>query len=245
MIKSSKIADPSVNHGFFGRKYGKSVGFYDSLNCSRFVGDNPEVVLQNLKIVQNEMRARNLITMNQVHGNACAVVDDQTSSDMQIDAMVTKTPDVAIGVLTADCAPILLWDKVNRLIGAVHAGWRGAASGVIQSTIQQMVQIGGDPKHILAAIGPCISMENYEVDDEFKNNFNGKGDCFRIINFKMHFDLPLYCRNRLLESGLDEDNIDVVEIDTYVDRENYFSYRFANKNTRGICGRQISVICLR
>ncbi|MDR1982465.1 MAG: peptidoglycan editing factor PgeF [Holosporaceae bacterium] len=234
-----------TNHGFFGRKYGESSGLYSSLNCSKFVGDRETLVLKNLDIVKNKLQSLRIITLQQQHGNLCIVVNQQTNSDMKADAMVAKTVNISIGVLTADCAPILFLDKRNHIIGAAHAGWKGAVSGIIESTIDKMVELGSNPKDISAAIGPCISQENYEVDEAFKKSFNGNEDYFCVINFKVHFDLPKYCENRLLKSGLCKSNIDVIKIDTYSERENYFSYRFASKNSNGICGRQISAICLR
>jgi YfiH family protein len=233
-----------VNHGFFGRKYGKSKGLYASLNCSRFVGDDDASVFQNLDIIRNEMRARKLVTLHQVHGNLCITVDQQTESDKEADAMVTRISGVAIGILTADCAPILFVDRKNRIIGAAHAGWRGAASGIIESTVQKMMALGADIQHVTAAIGPCIQKESYEVDDDFRQNFSEENNCFHSLNHRMHFDLSGYCRNLLLKAGLGEANLDVITIDTYVEREDYFSYRFATINTGGICGRNISVICL-
>jgi YfiH family protein len=215
------------------------------LNCSKFVGDDEATVLKNLDIVRKELQAERLITLNQTHSAVCIIADEQTESDIKADAVVTKTPNVAIGILTADCAPILFLDKKNPIIGAAHAGWRGAAFGIIEATVQKMTELGSDPKNIAAAVGPCVAARSYEVDDDFKRNFNGKGDCFRFINCKMHFDLPKYCRNRLIQSGLLDENVDTIEIDTYADQENYFSYRFANQNTNGVCGRQISAICLR
>jgi YfiH family protein len=245
VIKSSGIISELVDHGFFGRKYGKSSGLYSSLNCSRFVGDDEKVVLQNLDIVKNELHAQKIITINQQHSNLCIIADQRTEPDIKADAIVTKTPNIAIGILTADCAPILFFDKINHVIGAAHAGWRGAVSGIIESTVQKMTELGSDPQNIIAAIGPCISKESYEMDDEFKKNFHGSGDCFCIINLKMHFDLLKYCGNHLLKSKLDSSNIDTIGADTYANQEDYFSYRFANKNSNGICGRQISTICLR
>jgi copper oxidase (laccase) domain-containing protein len=104
--------------------------------------------------------------------------------------------------------------------------------------------LGSDPVDIKAAIGPCIGVNSYEVDDAFKSGFHGGGDCFRIINMRLHFDLPKYCFNRLLESGISGDNIETLNIDTFVDEKNYFSYRLAGKRSSGVCGRQISAIVL-
>jgi YfiH family protein len=243
-IKSAKIIINGVDHGFFGRKYGKSEKLYASLNCSKFVGDDDASVSQNLDIVKNEIRSRKLITLHQVHSNLCITVDQKTKSDIKADAMVTSTPGVAIGILTADCAPVLFLDRKNRIIGAAHVGWRGAASGIIKAAVQKMIELGTDPRDVIAAVGPCIQKESYEVDDNFRQNFSDADNCFHHINHKMHFDLPKYCQNLLRQAGLDDANIDVIAIDTYIKREDYFSYRFATINTGKICGRNISAICL-
>jgi YfiH family protein len=243
--KSSKIASIAVDHGFYGRKCGKSAGFYASLNCSMFVGDDDYSVSQNLGVVKNEFQCRKLITLQQVHSNLCVTADSQTLSMIEADALVTAEYGVAIGILTADCAPILFVDRKNPIIGAVHAGWRGAMTGIIEATVEKMTDLGSRASDIVAAIGPCIQRNSYEIDDDFKRNFSNGDDCFFKINHKMHFDLPKYCYCRMIKAGLNADNVDVMTIDTYADPENYFSHRFAIKNTNGICGRNISVICLR
>jgi YfiH family protein len=243
-IRSNKILCDGVNHGFFGRNGGKSLGVYSSLNCSKFVGDNEFLVRQNLDIAKKNLEADKLITLYQTHSNLCIVVDEYTKPDLNADALVTQTPGIAIGVLTADCAPILLCDPQNRIVGAVHAGWRGAAGGIIKSAIEKMKELGSDPKKITAAVGPCISKKSYETDDDFRLNFKKDDDCFSVINNRLHFDLPKYCCNRLIESEIHENNIEVLGIDTYSDQKNYFSYRFANQNTEGVCGRNISAVCL-
>lgn len=208
------------------------------------MGDDESLVRQNLDIVKNDLAADKLVTLNQIHSNLCIVVDECTESDLKADALVTRTPGVAVGVLTADCAPILLHDPQNRAVGAIHAGWRGAAGGVIESAIEKMREFGGDPEKITAVIGPCISKESYETDDDFRHNFEKSDDCFCVINGRLHFDLPRYCRNRLIASGISGNNIDVLGTDTCSNPENYFSYRFANRNTGGVCGRNISAVCL-
>jgi YfiH family protein len=243
--KSAKIASAVVDHGFYGRKYGKSVGFYASLNCSMFVGDNDSSVSQNLDIVKNEFQCKKLITLQQVHSNLCVTVGLLTLSMIEADAMVTAESGVAIGVLTADCAPILFMDIENPIVGAAHAGWRGAVAGIIEATIEKMTKLGSKASNIVAVIGPCIHRNSYEINNDFRRNFNDGDDCFSEMNHEIHFDLPKYCYRRLIKAGLDVDNLDVTAIDTYADPENYFSYRFAMKNTSGICGRNISVICLR
>jgi YfiH family protein len=245
VIQSAQITSDFTSHGFFGRRPGKSSGFYASLNCSKFVGDDENSVLQNLDIVGDKLHSFKIITLRQQHDNHCILVDQETISDMEGDAMVTRAPNISIGILTADCAPILFLDKVNRVVGAAHAGWKGAVRGIIESTINKMMELGSNPKNISTAIGPCILKESYEVDEEFRKNFNENDNCFSIVDSKIHFDLAQYCKNRLLGAGLSGNSIDVMGIDTHGNQESYFSYRAAQKNSNGICGRQISAICLR
>jgi YfiH family protein len=209
-----------------------------------FVGDDYASVSKNLDIVKNEFQCRKLVTLQQVHGNLCIRADLQTSSMIEADALVTAESSVAIGILTADCAPILFMDRKNPIIGAAHAGWRGAVAGIIEATVEKMTKLGSRASDTIAVIGPCIQRNSYEIDDDFRQNFNDEDDCFFSIDHKIHFDLPRYCYRRLIKAGLNAGNIDVIATDTYADPENYFSYRFAIKNTGGICGRNISVICL-
>lgn len=233
-----------ISHAFFGKKSGESLNLFSSLNCSKYVGDDELKVSKNLEIVSGFIRSSKLITLHQIHSNICVEVMENSEGDIDADALVTRAKNVAIGVLTADCAPILFYDSKENIVGAAHAGWRGAAFGIIESTIRKMEDIGSNPKNIIVAIGPCIGKNSYEVDEEFMQNFHGKGDCFCLVNHKLHFDLPKFCYKKLVECGLQKDNIDVLNIDTFADNENYFSYRFATKNSNGVCGRQISTICL-
>lgn len=243
--KSDIFSNGVVEHGFFGRNGGVSSGVYSSLNCSRFVGDDVNLVEKNLENVRCQLNAEKLVTLNQVHGNTCIFADKNTDSGEQADAIVTNISGIAIGILTADCAPVLLADEESHIIGAAHAGWRGAMRGVIQSTIQEMIKLGAKTDKIKAAVGACICKNSYEIGDDFKREFKGNGSCFTLVNSKLHFDLPKYCREILLGAGVLPKNIDVLEIDTYADPANYFSFRFANQHTNGVCGRNISVICLK
>ena len=236
-----------MSHGFFGKIGGKSTGLYASLNCSDYVGDSRENVQSNLDIAKNFLTSEpnaKLITLKQIHSNICIEVTNDSTSGIEADAMVTKERNIAIGILTADCAPVLFFDPQKSIIGAAHAGWRGAVGGVIESTIKKMRECGSNLNDIFAAIGPCIGKNSYEIDDDFKRNFSGSGECFCLVNHRIHFDLPKFCRKRLIESGIKEANIETIDIDTYANCGNYFSYRYATKHSSGICGRQLSAICL-
>ncbi|MDR2766204.1 MAG: peptidoglycan editing factor PgeF [Holosporaceae bacterium] len=247
-IESSNLTSVRVAHGFFRRGFGCSGGLFSSLNGSRFVGDDDRNVRRNLDTVRDQLAAARLVTLKQVHGNQCLAAASETESDVEADALVTKEPGVAVGVLTADCAPILLADEKAGVVGAAHAGWRGALDGIIEATVLKMQLLGGDPREIRAAIGPCIDVESYDVDDDFQKNFTDStdsADYFRRIGGGLRFDLAGYCRMRLLGCGLPEGNVNLIGVNTYGDPENYFSYRRARRESDGVCGRNISAICLK
>ena len=231
----------NVVYSFFGRSSGFSEGLFSSLNCSKFVGDNLRSVEKNLEFVRKSISARKLITLNQIHSAKCAVVDEKSESDQKADALVTQSEDVALGILTADCVPVLLFDPIKKIIGAAHAGWKGAKDGVIENTIEKMISLGSRREDIMSAIGPCVHVESYEVGDDFLSNFSS--EYFSKINGTDHFDIVKFCRDRLQEKGVSK--ISINEIDTYKNHEKYFSFRYAKKNSDGVCGRNISVICLK
>lgn len=231
----------NVVFSFFGRNSGFSEGLFSSLNCSKFVGDNLESVEKNLEFVRKSIGAKKLIMLNQIHSSKCIIVDEKSESDQKADALVTQSEGVALGILTADCVPVLLFDPHKKIIGAAHAGWRGAKGGVIENTIEKMVSLGSNCENIVAEIGPCIHVESYGVDDDFLNNF--PAEYFSKINNKDHFDIVKFCCDKLKGKGISKISVD--EIDTYKNHEKYFSFRYARQNSDGICGRNISVICLK
>ncbi len=230
-----------VDYSFFGRNSGFSEGLFSSLNCSKFVGDNLEFVEKNLGFVRKSIGAKKLITLNQIHSAKCIIVNEKSESDQEADALVTQSEDVALGILTADCIPVLLFDPHKKIIGAAHAGWRGAKGGVIENTIEKMISLESNCEDIIAEIGPCIHVESYGVDDDFFNNF--PAEYFSKINNKDHFDIVKFCCDKLKGRGVSKISVD--ETDTYKNHEKYFSFRYARQNTDGICGRNISVICLK
>lgn len=244
-VKSDFFSSTIVDHAFLGRQSGASEGVYASLNCSKFVGDDENNVACNLEYARNLLSANSLITLNQIHSASCVIVDENSVSDEKADAMVTNVPGVALGILTADCAPVLLADEKHKIIGAGHAGWKGAFYGVLQSTVNKMLELGADVEEIKAAVGPCIGKESYEIGEDFKREFKGSGSCFAIINFHLHFDLAKYCKEQLVDAGVKQDNIDVFYVDTFANPTDYFSYRYANIHTGGKCGRNLSAICLK
>lgn len=226
---------------FFGRSSGFSKGLFSSLNCSKFVGDDLESVEKNLEFVRKSIGARKLITLNQIHSAKCVIIDEKSESDLEADAMVTQSEGIALGILTADCVPVLLFDPVKKIIGAAHAGWKGAKAGVVENTIEKMASLGSNRRDIVAIIGPCVHVESYEVGEDFLRNF--PGEYFIKIRGRDHFDIVNFCYDRLKEKGISKISVD--EIDTYKNQKKYFSFRYARQNSNGVCGRNISVICLK
>jgi copper oxidase (laccase) domain-containing protein len=256
-----------VKYGFFGKNIG---------NCSTYVGEDSSVAIKNLDAVMNLFGVEKLITPKQVHGNVCAAIDSTSviNADVEADALVTVATGVAIGVLTADCVPILFWNSVQKkhngktiadgqnaaelgdywkagadrqisAIAAAHCGWRGAASGIIESTVNKILKITNcNVADIYAVTGPAIVVENYEITDDFKQNFADADDCFITNNGKSYFNLPKFCRNRLLGIDVPPKNIQCVNIDTYAHHDDYFSHRFIQKTSSSEEGRNISAICL-
>lgn len=236
------ISTEEVTYCFFSKKDGGfSRGNYASLNGSKFVGDDETTVERNWTTVVNELNCDRVVFLNQIHSNKVLKVKGDEQSE-RYDAMVTDVSGIALGIVTADCAPLLLWDDENGVVGAAHAGWRGAVSGVIENTVEAMRELGA--KRIKAVIGPCIHAESYSVAVDFRKNFGNADDCFYENNGQLHFDLPKFCKSALLRSGVTEMDTSVVEIDTYINHESYFSYRYAVQNSDKICGRNISAICL-
>ncbi|MDR1366162.1 MAG: peptidoglycan editing factor PgeF [Holosporales bacterium] len=246
-----------VSHGFFTRNGGVSLEGYESLNCSFGVGDRTEHVQQNLDIVCKclDLESGAIAVLNQVHGKEALVLDKANLSEFCIgkgnklysaDALVTAVPGIGIGILTADCAPVLFYDHENQIIGAAHAGWRGAFSGVIESTVSAIKSLGG--KNITAAIGPCVHQQSYPVGPDMLDLLliadKDNQKFFQVSEDEArYFDLVAYTKSRLISAGIA--NIDTIDIDAFSD-QNFFSYRRNSlSGTSNNCGRQISLICLK
>ncbi|KZY55056.1 hypothetical protein A3736_12200 [Erythrobacter sp. HI0063] len=190
-----------------------------------------------------------LIVAKQVHSPDVAVVGKPWPGDPpEVDALVTATPGLVLGIVTADCAPVLLADAEAGVVGAAHAGWRGAVGdergGVIANTIAAMVDLGAERARIAAAIGPCVAQASYEVDAPFRAHFDGEDARFFAPGRERHwhFDLPGYVAARLREAGVDQ--IDALGRDTYREESNFFSFRRASHRGEPTGGRQISLILL-
>lgn len=244
---TSDLLSP-VRHGFFTRRGGASSGVFAGLNCGFSSSDQANVVRINRARVAAEMKVapEALATVPQVHSADVAVIEEGGAAHGPADAMVTRVPGVALGILTADCMPILLADKEAGVVGAAHAGWKGALGGVIEKTVEAMVDLGAERSRIRAAIGPSISQAAYEVGPEMLEDFmvedpeaaryfaQGKGD-------RLMFDLPGFGLGRLRAAGLEAEWIGRC---TYSEPDAFFSYRRATHRLEGDYGRLISVIRL-
>ncbi len=239
----------NIKHCFFSRKNGFSKGIYQSLNCGLGSNDKKENVKKNLDLVSGKIgvKKKNLILMHQTHSNKVIVVDEKNQNKKIIsDALITKLKGLAIGVLTADCVPIILYDEINKTIGCIHAGWKGAISGVIENTLNKFKEINNNNK-INAAVGPCIGNESYEVGLEFYDKFLKDSEINEKFfskknNEKFLFNLRGYVNNKLLNCGVI--NIDNINADTFKDTDNFFSHRRSQKLREEDYGRCISIICL-
>lgn len=252
MIRATALTVPHVVHGFFTRQGGVSTGVYASLNCGPGSDDAPQHVAENRRLAMEllGMPESMLCTVHQVHGDDVVFVTKPWSagSRPKADAMVTRAPGVALGVLAADCAPVLFADPIARVVGACHSGWQGAFKGVVQATVQAMVRLGSRPASIRAAIGPCIAQPSYEVGPEFRARFILKDDTFQRFfvpsSRQGHFlfDLPGFVETRLREAEVGV--IERLDRDTYADADTFFSFRRTTHRGEPDYGRQLSAIAL-
>lgn len=236
-------------HGFFTRKGGASSGVFSGLNCGPGSSDLAEVVAINRARVAAAMgvEPHRLLTLNQVHSADVLVVEEPFEGRPRADAMVTATPGLALGVLTADCQPVLFADAAAGVIGAAHAGWRGAKDGVLEATVAAMVSLGARREAIAAVIGPTISQAAYEVGDEFVEAFIDEDrENARFFaggpNGRAMFDLPAFGLSRLRAAGVG--HAEWTRHCTYRDPERFFSFRRTTHAGEADYGRLISVITL-
>jgi len=249
MFYSKKLRKcKKITHCFFSRKGGFSKGIYKSLNCGKGSKDNQKDVVKNLSLVSQKLsiKKNNLILMNQTHSNKIIEIKkNNLKRKIDADAMITKVKGLALGVVTADCVPILIYDFNNEVVGCIHAGWKGAISDIIKNTVSKIKDLNSKNK-IFASIGPCIGKKSYEVDSAFYEKFlseskkNKKYFSNKVKNKKL-FNLRKFVADKLIELGV---RIDHVNYDTFSERNNFFSYRRSCKLKQNDYGRCISVICL-
>jgi len=251
MAESLRVDCLTVPHGFFTRRGGVSEGAFASLNCSLSSPDDRDAVMENRGRVADRMGVARplLLGCTQVHGIAVAEIDTpwRPGEGPKADAMVTTRRGLALGIITADCAPVLFLDPDAGVAGAAHAGWRGAVAGVIEATIDSMIKHGARADRIRAAVGPCIGQASYEVAADLRdavlahNSASTRFFADGARAGRWQFDLPGYCAARLTAAGA---QVTVTGVDTLTETERFFSHRRRTLAKEGPIGHQISVIAL-
>jgi YfiH family protein len=239
-----------VAHGFLGRRGGVSQGLYAGLNVGLGSDDDPATIAENRRLaVEAVLPSAVLLTPYQIHSADCVTVLAPWDHALRphADALVTDRPGLALGILTADCAPVLLADREAGVIGAAHAGWKGAIGGVTDSTLLAMEALGARRDRIVAAVGPCIARASYEVDDGFQRRFeqdDPENERFFASGREGHaqFDLEAYVAHCLAIAGVR--TVEAMGLDTYADEDRFFSFRRATHRDEPSYGRQISIIGL-
>lgn len=249
-VNRARVLD-GLPHGFLGRCGGVSTGHVAGLNVGHGSGDDPALIAENRRrAAQAVLSGSRLVTVYQVHSPDCAVVGAEPwpeSDRPHADALVTDQPGLLLGILTADCAPVLLADSEAGIVGAAHAGWKGAIGGVTDSTVEAMEKLGASASRIVAAVGPCIAQASYEVDEAFHDRFCGadaaNGRFFAAGREGHHqFDLEGYVASRLEARGLAA--VERLGLDTYEAPGRFYSFRRATHRGEPAYGRQISLIGL-
>ena len=241
-----------VKHGFFGRVGGSSKGIYSSLNVSFNSADNPQNIIKNREIVSESLGANpeKVFFLNQKHTNEVIFFDSKVNvndiNKIEADAFITDRKNTGIGIVTADCAPILAYESDSGFIAGIHAGWKGALDGICENTILKLKETGMDIKKLSVAIGPCISQKNYEVKEDMVRKFlkqdSSFENSFNRIGKKIFFDLAGFIKIRFEEMGIY--NIEIIDKCTYADDHLFFSNRRTHQMREKDFGRMASVISL-
>ena len=249
MIKSKKLQKfRNIKHGFFNNIGGVSSGVYKSLNCGIGSHDNKKNVIKNLKIVSKKIGVKKkIILLHQLHSNKIFFVNKISKKKIFGDGLITNARHLAIGILTADCAPILFFEPKKNIIAAAHVGWKGAHKKIGEKMINYFKKKGSKLNDIFAIIGPCISQNNYEIKDDFRAKFlkqNPKNrKHFKIIKNKIYFDLKGYIFKQLKNAGIN--NIEIIKKNTFNPKNNFFSARRSLKKKIIDYGRNISIIMIK
>ncbi len=253
MIFSKRlIKQKGINHGFFNRTGGKSSGIYKSLNCGIGSNDKKSKIKKNLQIVRNKITKENIniFLVRQIHSDKIVFVKKKfrfNKKRLEADAIITDQKKIPIAILTADCVPILLYEKKRNMIAAVHAGWKGAYKGIIKKVINFMVSKGCNKKHMIAVIGPCIQEKSYSVKEDLLKKFLKKDKKYKFFfknrKKKLFFDLPNFVKSQLKLNKIT--NIEAIKIDTFDKKNNFFSARRSLKDNHNDYGRNISIIMIK
>ena len=250
MFKSKQLSKfKMLKHGFFNRLGGVSKGIYKGLNCGLGSDDKIKDVRKNIEKVCQKFgcNKNNLILLDQIHSNHIHTINKIPKKKLKGDSLVTDKKGIALGILTADCAPVFIYDPVNNLISALHAGWKGAYKKIVSTTLRKFESSGSNFKNLIVVIGPCIGKENYEVRNDFLDKFINQDSSnkkfFKIKRDKIFFSLKDYIKEQFVKSGVK--NIEIIRKDTYKLSNNFFSARRSIKNKLHDYGRNISVIMIK
>ncbi len=247
---SKVLTDERLRHGFFGREGGRSQGELAANNMSISVGDNPDLVVSNRSSAAYALGQHgiaDLVVFRQTHSTRVETLTDRPRGVIEADAMVTNRDDLLLGILTADCSPVLFADPEAGIVGAAHAGWKGAAGGIVGNTVKAMVALGATPRNIRAAIGPTISGPNYEIGPDTAAQITALDPATaRHISIpagktREHFDIPGLLQEQLFEAGIGL--VSDLCLCTYADPARFYSHRYATHQGT-TTGRQIAIIGL-
>ena len=250
MFLSNKLIKfKKIKHYFFNKKNGFSKGIYKSLNCGIGSKDNKLKISQNIKKACQKVKCseRKLVLLKQVHSNKVHYISKKPKKKLVGDSLITDKKGIALGILTADCAPIFIYDPLNNLISAIHAGWKGAYKKIISTTIKQLKKRGSKVENLVAVVGPCIGKNNYEVKKDFLKKFINQDKANKIFfnkrKNKIYFSLSEYIVNEFIKEGVE--NIETITKNTYLTKNNLFSARRSQKEKLDDYGRNISIIMIK
>ena len=251
MIKSKKLSKfKKIEHAFFNRLTRKFTGIFKSQNCEQSSTNFKKNILKNFDIISNKINcsSKKITLLNQVHSNKFYYIDKSLNfnNNFKGDALITDRKGLPIAVLTADCAPILIYDDKKEMIAAIHAGWKGAYTGIIKKVIKFMILKGCSSQNITAVVGPCILVDNYEIKEDLKKKFIKKDkkniNFFKNIKDKNYFNLNKYIHFQL--KSLNIKKIDIINKDTFDAKNNFFSARRSISRNEKDFGRNISIIMI-
>tara|TARA_B100001123_G_C14996893_1_gene901934 strand:- start:92 stop:877 length:786 start_codon:yes stop_codon:yes gene_type:complete len=246
---SSKYKNKKVQYGFFSKNGGYSKNNYSSLNCSISSGDDIEIVKKNIEIAKKNLRLENkkIKFLKQTHSSNVELITKKNFNDiLEADGSITKETDIALAIMTADCAPIFIYDTNHSFICSLHSGWRGSLKNIIKNAIIKITKLKVDNKNLIALIGPCLGEKNFEVNLDIKNNFIKESSNYKKFfhissnQSKYFFDMRGLLNYQLNSCGIN--NISNVIFDTYQKKDTFFSHRYSSHNSTLPTGRMINLI---
>ncbi len=246
-----KKLENDINFGFFTSNGGVSKGDYFSLNCSSNNNDKRNNVLKNIKIALNNLgiQDKKLKLINQIHSNKSFIIDEKNfKKKLYGDGIITKDKKIALGVLTADCAPVFIFDKNKKIICCLHSGWKGALKNIVSTSIKKIKKNNIKKENIVAVVGPCLGFKSFEVDKSFKKKFIEKNKSYNIFFISKNRDKDLFNLRNLINFQLKEEGIkDIYNIrkDTYRNNKEFFSHRKATQANKAMTGRMINIIAFK